>query len=238
MPRLAPVAILGAGTQGRRLAYMWSSRGSPVHLIDQHSTQLADALQAIDKFRENARNDLPLEHTGGEVKCFTIDQKENALENAWLVVECVPESLKLKRSVIQELENLTSGDTIIASNSSSFTITEIMHGLTLRHADRFVSLHSIWAAIKRESLLVAAEGVATPEEIDAIYKDVLKTPKGPFEQMDVVGLDVVLDIEEHYAEERAELPTEPREYLRKIVAEGKLGVKNGKGFYQYEKTSN
>lgn len=61
---------------------------------------------------------------------------------------------------------------------------------------------SIWAAIKREALLVAAEGVATPTEIDAIYKDVLKTPVGPFEQMDVVGLDVALAIEEHYAERR------------------------------------
>jgi len=43
----------------------------------------------------------------------------------------------------------------------------------------------IWAAIKRESLLVAAEGVATPEEVDKIFKCVLKTRLGPFEQMDV-----------------------------------------------------
>lgn len=43
----------------------------------------------------------------------------------------------------------------------------------------------IWAAIKRESLLVAAEGIATPEEVDKIFKCVLKTRLGPFEQMDV-----------------------------------------------------
>lgn len=76
--------------------------------------------------------------------------------------------------------------------------------------------------------------MATPEEIDAIYKDVLKTPKGPFEQMDVVGLDVVLDIEKHYAEERDGLPEAPREFLREMVAEGKLGVKTRHGFYAYD----
>jgi 3-hydroxyacyl-CoA dehydrogenase len=92
----------------------------------------------------------------------------------------------------------------------------------------------IWAAIKREALFVAAEEVATPAEIDAIFKDVLKTPKGPFEQMDVVGLDVVLDIEQHYAETRSGLPEQPRELLRKMIGKGKLGVKNGKGFYEYE----
>lgn len=92
----------------------------------------------------------------------------------------------------------------------------------------------IWAAIKREALLTVAEGVASPNEVDAIFKEVLKTPKGPCEQMDVVGLDVVLDIEEHYAETREGLPEAPRELLRKMIAENKLGVKSGNGFYDYD----
>ncbi|KMU74308.1 3-hydroxyacyl-CoA dehydrogenase [Coccidioides immitis RMSCC 3703] len=240
----APVAILGAGTQGRRLAYMWSSRGRPVHLIDENLSQLQDAQKAVEQFR---KTDSKSEYLSGELKTFASEDLRAALQEAWLVVECVPELLPLKRAVIENIDALTGPMTIIASNSSSFTITEIVAGLELRHPDRFVSLHSywppetpaieimaspktkpliiqrliseckdhgfspyhvkknstgyiynrIWAAIKREALSVAAEGVATPEEIDAIYKDVLKTPKGPFEQMDVVGLDVVLDIEEH-----------------------------------------
>lgn len=96
-----------------------------------------------------------------------------------------------------------------------------------------IRCHRIWAAIKREALLTAAEGVATPAEIDSIFKDVLKTPKGPFEQMDVVGLDVVLNIEEHYAEKRPDIPSEPRTYLKKMIENGQLGVKNGRGFYDY-----
>ena len=91
----------------------------------------------------------------------------------------------------------------------------------------------VWAAIKREALLELSEGVTTPEEIDAIFKDVLKTPKGPCEQMDVVGLDVVLNIEEHYAEVREGIPAAPREYLQKFMLKNGKGVKEGKGFYTY-----
>lgn len=93
----------------------------------------------------------------------------------------------------------------------------------------------IWAAIKRETLLALDEQVATPAEIDALFKAVLKTPKGPCEQMDTVGLDVVLAIEEHYAEERPELPTAPRDLLKNMITEGKLGVKSGEGFFPHEK---
>ena len=75
--------------------------------------------------------------------------------------------------------------------------------------------------------------MATPTEIDTIFTDVLKTDKGPFEQMDVVGLDVVLNIEDHYAATRADIPLEPREYLKELISRGRLGVKAGRGFYNY-----
>ncbi|THC95038.1 hypothetical protein EYZ11_005476 [Aspergillus tanneri] len=95
----------------------------------------------------------------------------------------------------------------------------------------------IWAAIKRETLQVLSEGVCGPQDIDAIFKDVLRTPMGPCEQMDVVGLDVVLDIEKHYAESRTGIPSEPREYLMKMIRNGHLGVKSHRGFYDYKATS-
>lgn len=92
----------------------------------------------------------------------------------------------------------------------------------------------IWAAIKRESLLAASEGAGTPEEIDAIFKGVLKTDKGPFELMDLVGLDVVYDIEQHYASARKDIPAEPRNFMQEYLNNGHLGVKTGRGFYNYE----
>lgn len=51
--------------------------------------------------------------------------------------------------------------------------------------------------------------------------------------MDIVGLDVVLDIERHYAMAREGIPSLPQQYLRNYVEKGQLGVKSGSGFYDY-----
>lgn len=55
--------------------------------------------------------------------------------------------------------------------------------------------------------------------------------------MDIVGLDVVLDIEDHYAESRNGIPIEPRDYLQEMIRGGRLGVKSGQGFYKYNGSS-
>lgn len=89
----------------------------------------------------------------------------------------------------------------------------------------------VWAAIKRECLNVVATGVSTPQDVDRIFVVNSGAPFGPFREMDQVGLDVILAIEEHYAELNPSLPAGPRELLRKYIAEGKLGVKSGRGFY-------
>lgn len=89
----------------------------------------------------------------------------------------------------------------------------------------------VWAAIKRESLALVAEGVSTPEELDEMCKINMHTRIGPFRLMDKVGLDVVLDIENHYANENPNLPEGPRILLHQYVDNGLLGVKTGRGFY-------
>ncbi|MDF0530402.1 3-hydroxyacyl-CoA dehydrogenase family protein [Tsukamurella sp. 8F] len=95
----------------------------------------------------------------------------------------------------------------------------------------------VWAAIKRESLEVVAEGVARPEDVDAMFRINWHMPVGPFQMMDSVGLDVVLDIENHYAAENPDLPEGPRRLLRQYVDAGELGRKSGRGFYTYDEPS-
>ncbi|KAJ3459940.1 hypothetical protein MRS44_016013 [Fusarium solani] len=258
------VTLIGAGTQGRRLAFMWSSRGNDVHIVDGQESQLQASLKAIEGFRlEDSTKDA----RWGRIITHTPETLREALQASWLVVECVPEQLPLKRKVISQLDSLAPEETIIASNSSSYACSEILEGLTLRNEHRFLSAHSywppetaeieimghettnpsyiplmmeqckahgfspfhvksqsmgyiynrIWAAIKREALLAASEGTATPAEIDAMFKGVLKTPKGPFEQMDIVGLDVVHDIEQHYADARGEIPSGPENFLLRLL---------------------
>lgn len=89
----------------------------------------------------------------------------------------------------------------------------------------------IWAAIKRESLMVVQEGVASHTDVDRIWREVFKSPVVPFRLMDQVGLDVVLDIEEHYARIRPGIPVGPRALLREYLDDGRLGAKSGEGFY-------
>jgi 3-hydroxybutyryl-CoA dehydrogenase len=101
-----------------------------------------------------------------------------------------------------------------------------------RESDGFI-FNRIWAAIKRECLMVVEEGVAEPKDIDEMWKIFIRSGRSPFEAMDHVGLDVVLAIEEHYAAVRPGLPAGPRKLLRDQIDSGRLGTKAGRGFYDY-----
>jgi 3-hydroxybutyryl-CoA dehydrogenase len=101
-----------------------------------------------------------------------------------------------------------------------------------RESDGFI-FNRVWAAIKRECLMVVEEGVAAPEDVDGMWSIFTAPGIPPFRLMDRVGLDVVLNIEEHYASVRAGLPEGPRKLLHELVDKGKLGVKSGSGFYDY-----
>jgi len=99
-----------------------------------------------------------------------------------------------------------------------------------RESDGFI-FNRIWAAIKRECLMVLEEGVATPEDVDELWRIFTRAGVPPFRLMDRVGLDVVLAIEEHYADVRTGIPDGPRKLLRRYIDEGRLGEKTGRGFY-------
>ena len=101
-----------------------------------------------------------------------------------------------------------------------------------RESDGFI-FNRIWAAVKRECLMVVEEGVAPPEDVDALWEIFTRAGVPPFRRMDRVGLDVVLAIEEHYAAVRDGIPEGPRKLLGEYIDQGSLGVKSGRGFYEY-----
>jgi 3-hydroxybutyryl-CoA dehydrogenase len=273
-----PIAVLGAGTLGRRIALMFATRGGVVRLLDASADSLAAARSYLDEELPAVLSTLP----GSSPAALELgDDLGAAVADAWLVVESLPESIDLKRRVFAELEGLAPRDAVLASNSSSYPTSELLEAVTTPERllnmhffmppriravelmssgrtdrgvlDRLLSVlptygltpfeakaqsvgfiyNRIWAAIKRESLAVAAEGVATPEEIDRLFMMVLGTADGPFRMMDRVGLDIVLDIENHYAAAREGLPESPRQLLAEYVEQGRLGRKSGRGFYDY-----
>ena len=96
----------------------------------------------------------------------------------------------------------------------------------------------IWAAIKREIMMVLAENVGTPEDIDKMFRYTFQSKGVPCELMDKVGLQTVCNIEDHYIQERGNIPTNPVEYIRQeFVEKGNIGVPSGRGLYDHTKAS-
>ncbi|KAK4184034.1 hypothetical protein QBC35DRAFT_541498, partial [Podospora australis] len=99
-------------------------------------------------------------------------------------------------------------------------------------------INRIWAAVKREVLTVLAEGVSVPEEIDALWKEVLAKGVGPCRMMDHVGLDTVALIEQHYVNERGLSPELTVDFLKiNYLDKGKLGTKSPNGVTQPQLTA-
>ena len=104
--------------------------------------------------------------------------------------------------------------------------------IVLKESTGFI-FNRVWRAIKKESLTVADEGVASFEDVDRAWMSLYDTDMGPFGLMDRVGLDVVRDIEMVYYRESGDPRDKPPGILLYRISRGELGVKTGKGFYTY-----
>ncbi|KAF2464421.1 3-hydroxyacyl-CoA dehydrogenase-like protein [Lindgomyces ingoldianus] len=270
-----PVAIIGAGVLGRRIATAWAAAGYAVHMHDPDAQAQREALKY---FTEN----VAIYQQGRAIVAgeLLFSELEDAVAEAWHVVECVPEVLEVKQKIFGQLERLAARDSILATNSSSFrskavsekmgearqrvlnthyfmppyvravelmtngsTALDIFPFLAKRleevGAKVFVAkkestgfIHNrVWAAMKRELLMVVAEGVSDPATVDDIFFETVVVPGlRPFRAMDVVGLDTVAIIEENFAKERGLETKNTVDFLkREYVDKGRLGSKSDKG---------
>jgi 3-hydroxybutyryl-CoA dehydrogenase len=269
-----PRAVIGSGTQGRRIALMLASQGGEVRIYARSS----GGREAAKSFVEENLAAIAKQIGGSPGRIVPCDSMEAAVANVGLAIEAIPEQLELKKEIFRTLDRLAPADAVLASNSSSYPTSQIVDAVT--RPERVLNMHfympplqnavelmscgmtkpeliealmeilprfglepyhvqresigfifnRIWAAIKRESLTVVADGIATPKDVDRIFQSVLRSAEAPFRLMDKVGLDVVLDIEEHYAAAKGHSEG-PRRLLRGYVQEGRLGQKTGCGFY-------
>ncbi|KAK3319071.1 hypothetical protein B0H66DRAFT_255819 [Apodospora peruviana] len=295
-----PVLIVGAGNLGRRIALVWASASRPVTIYDEDPAALLEATEYItDNLGEYCTShgthpghvctttDMRVATTTGRLE--GISQPDEAKEcelnsgakGPWMVIECLPESLELKISLLSQLEHSLPCNCILASNSASLMTSEMAPHL--HHPERLLNTHyfipprnlmvelmssskthdeifpflaeqmrrvglspmivpagiqsqgfifnRIWAACKRETLAVLAEGVAKPAEVDMLFRDFFHAEKGPCERMDEIGLDTVARVEGHYLEQRPKLDSARQlGWLTKnYVHQGKLGEKSGGG---------
>jgi 3-hydroxybutyryl-CoA dehydrogenase len=277
------IAVIGAGTMGRGIAYAAALGGYNTVLEDVSSRVLEQALEWIHKaFNEGVTRGkvevgvrdraLSLLRTAGDV--------ETAIRDADLIIEAVPEELEMKLELFTIFDKFAKAGAIFASNTSSLSITDFTDVTVSR--DRCVGMHffnpvpkmklielvrtpytsdetvaicrevarrmgkevvlvneapgfittRINALIGNEAFNMLEAGIASPEDIDKALKLGLNHPMGPFELVDLVGLDVRLNILEYLHSTLGE-KYRPNSLLRKYVQEGRLGRKAGRGVYEY-----
>ena len=281
------IAVIGAGTMGRGIAYVSALGGFRTVLEDVSPEMLEEGLtyirETLDKGIEaskltRAQKDQALAHL------TTASKVEDACREADLIIEAVPEEMELKLEIFTILDKFAKPGAILASNTSSLSVTE-MAAITFR-AESCVGMHffnpvpkmklleivraletaqatldacadvgrrmgkevvhvrespgfvtsRINAMIGNEAFHLLQEGIASAEDIDKAIKLGLNHPMGPFELVDLVGLDVHLNVLEYLHKTLGE-KFRPCPLLTQYVNAGRLGRKSGRGVYDYrEKT--
>jgi 3-hydroxybutyryl-CoA dehydrogenase len=277
------ISVIGAGIMGRGIAHAAALGG--------YRTILEDILPAsLRKAETEIRSNLDKAVELGKVSAADADAAykriefagsvEEAAREADLVIEAVPEEMESKIEIFTLLDKVCRPETILASNTSSFSITEVA-SVTYR-APKCLGMHffnpvhkmkllEIVRALETDDATIAAasevgkrmgkevvvirespgfitsrinvligneafnmlqEGVASPADIDKALKLGLNHPMGPFELVDLVGLDTRLHILEYLHKSLGER-FRPNPLMVQYVKAGRLGRKAGRGVYEY-----
>jgi 3-hydroxybutyryl-CoA dehydrogenase len=280
---VATIAVIGAGTMGRGIAQVASLGGYRTILEDLLPSALRNAEEEI---RANLDKSVELGKVSADLASAAVGRLqyagsvEEAAREADLVIEAVPEEMESKVEIFTLLDKVCRPGTVLASNTSSLSVTEIA-SVTYR-AKKIVGMHffnpvhkmkllevvraletdaetlaaavevgtrmgkeaiiikespgfitsRINAMIGNEAFLLLQEGVASAEDIDKAVKLGLNHPMGPFELVDLVGLDTRLHILEYLHKSLGE-KYRPAPLLVQHVKAGRLGRKSGRGVYEY-----
>lgn len=281
--KVKTVGVVGAGTMGRGIAYAALAGGFRTLLTDVSQDILAQARRSIEQTlrqaKERGKWDGDVEQALARLMLTTRLEEVAAAD---LVIEAVPEDIRLKIETFGRLDKAAPPETLLASNTSSLSLSE-MAAATARGA-RFLGMHffnpvpkmklievvytqetseetlaaaeavgrqmgketvrvkdspgfatsRINALIGNEAFRMLEEGIATAADIDKAVKLGLNHPMGPFEMVDLVGLDVRLGVLDHLHRTLGER-FRPSRLLVEHVEAGRLGRKTGRGVYEYEK---
>ncbi len=277
------IAVLGAGIMGRGIAYAAALGGFTTVLQDTNREVLERASNEVSATLEKGvatgkvADDQALE---ARKRLRTVTALEEAARHADLVIEAVPERIELKIEIFAQLDRVAPEHAILASNTSSLSITEMaaatqrpaqvvglhffnpVHRMklleivraletspltlqvceevgrrmgkecvTVRESPGFVTSR-INAMIGNEAFYMLQEGVASAEDIDKALKLGLNHPMGPFELVDLVGLDTRLSTLRFLHRTLGE-KFRPCPLIEQYVAAGRLGRKSGRGVYDY-----
>ncbi|AOE85736.1 3-hydroxyacyl-CoA dehydrogenase PaaH [Pseudomonas sp. TCU-HL1] len=203
MPALhtsAPVAVIGAGAMGAGIAQVAAQAGHPVKLYDNRPGASAQAIDGIDRQlgRLVEKNKLTAENRAAIVARLQPVEAIEALADASLVIEAIVENLEVKRGLLRELEALCSADCILASNTSSLSITNLAAGLT--HPGRVIGMHFFNPA-PLMALVEIVSGLASDRDLaDGLYETAKAWGKQPVHTRSTPGFIVNRVARPFYAE--------------------------------------
>lgn len=135
-------------------------------------------------------------------------------------------------NLVEVMKGATTDDETLIAGVNFVRSLKMVPIVTYKEIMGF-SFNRVWRAIKREVLHLVDRGYSDYQDIDRAWMLEFGTPYGPFGLMDTIGLDVVRDIEQQYYEDSQEEKDKPPKMLEDMIAEGYLGVKSHRGFYNY-----
>jgi len=134
--------------------------------------------------------------------------------------------------LVEMMRGAQTEDDALVAGEKFVRMLDMVPIVTYREIMGF-SFNRIWRAIKREVLHLVDQKYSDYQDIDRAWMMEFGTPFGPFGLMDIVGLDVIRDIETQYYLDSGEERDKPPRMLEDMITRGKLGVKSGEGFYRY-----
>ncbi len=182
------IAVIGAGTMGNGIAHVFAQFGYTVTLIDVSQAALDKALLTITKNldRQVAKEAISASDKTSTLSNISLDtQMENGLQGVDLVVEAATENIDLKLKIFAELDRICAPEVILASNTSSISITKIAS--VTNRPDKVIGMHFM-NPVPVMKLVEIIRGYSTSDEVtDLIMDTSRKLNKVPVEVNDYPG---------------------------------------------------
>ncbi|WP_462255307.1 3-hydroxyacyl-CoA dehydrogenase family protein [Ferruginibacter sp.] len=159
------VSVIGAGTMGNGIAHVFAQSGFAVNLIDVNPTQLQRALTTIEKNidRQIAKGAVTEEQKKQTLKNITsVTDIAEGVKNAQLVVEAATENIDLKLSIFKQMDIAAPADCILATNTSSISITKI--AAITKRPELVIGMHFM-NPVPVMKLVEIINGYATKKEV-------------------------------------------------------------------------
>ncbi len=223
----APVLVVGAGIMGIGIAQVAAQAGHPVMLYDTRDGAAADAMDKLAKTLDGlvAKGQL-----GAEAAAATLARIEpiaalDAGRDSGLVVEAIVEQLEAKRSLFNELEGIVAPGAVLATNTSSISVTAIANGL--QHPGRLVGMH-FFNPVPLMKLVEVVSGLQTDAAVaEAIFELAAAWGKTPVHAKSTPGFIVNRIARPYYAETLALLQEQAAHPRRAGRLPARRGLSHG-----------